>query len=155
MFKTIGNSYMIDQIYEGELLKRWTSVKEAAKSVEMSKCTLSRAARSGNVVAGCTWQYVKESEPTNEEWKHHPYLSVRVSNKGRVAVTKKYYGYLDDTGRYRVRVGKERKCYAVDRLVAETWLSVERYIVELMKPAKVRHLDGDGQNNVVENLEWY
>lgn len=54
--------------------------------------------------------------------------------------------HLNHKGYYKIRLGK--KSYFIHRLVAQT------FIPNLDNKPQVNHIDGNKQNNYVENLEW-
>lgn len=85
-----------------------------------------------------------------EIWKEISYDSrYRVSNLGRVSGIKSpiltpeitYNGYL--------RIAIQKKHYLIHRLVLETFNPVEN-----MDKLQVNHIDGNKENNCLNNLEW-
>lgn len=90
-----------------------------------------------------------------EEWKQvEGFESYYVSNMGRVynASTKRFIGNKNsDKYEYkRVKLSKEgfKKPIDVHRLVAET------FIPNPLNLRCVNHIDGNKENNAIENLEW-
>ncbi len=85
-----------------------------------------------------------------EEIKKHPAWNVEVSNRGyvirpngcKVIPTQRL-----DTGYYVVNIGQNR-IKRIHRLVAETFLPNPENLQD------VNHIDGNKQNNAVNNLEW-
>lgn len=99
-------------------------------------------------------------------YKRHPYLQVEINELGnirsidRVIKTKagnRHYNGRDlspvsqktnrSKGEYQ-KVNVEGKSYWLHRLVAETWLDNPHNL------KYVNHIDGNGLNNSVANLEW-
>ena len=96
---------------------------------------------------GYNWKYTPQPDIDNEVWLHHPTISVKVSNKGRIEnkngrrtfgskATNGYMNYMENG-----------KSIGVHRLIAMTFLS--ETISEV-----VHHKDRNRSNNLLENLEW-
>lgn len=107
----------------------------------------------------------------NEIYKKHPYLEIEVSNIGNIRTTDRIVCCKHGKRHYKSRrLAKQRqttnksktyyykvsinirpgvhKHFWAHRLVAETWIpNLDNY-------KYVNHIDGDGCNNTVENLEW-
>lgn len=80
-----------------------------------------------------------------ETWKESPiYKGYIISNLGRVAKIKNIC--KNSRGYCHTKVDKEKKL--VHRLVAETFLKKNK------NQNQVNHIDGNIENNCVENLEW-
>ena len=84
------------------------------------------------------------------EWPQDP--RILVSNKGNIVSYKRGFGYQlkvchSNSGYQRVGLGAQG-AYLVHRLVAETWLANPNHYKE------VNHINGDKDDNRVENLEW-
>lgn len=90
-----------------------------------------------------------------EEWKQWPGDSdIYVSSTGVImskkrGIWKRLKESKNNCGYSRVPVGHSNPIY-VHRLVAETFLDPPKD-----GQTQVNHLDGDKNNNNVENLEWY
>lgn len=78
-----------------------------------------------------------------------------VSNNGQIrnAITKRIYKlHLNKTGYFQVCVSlgsrKKKKIFRIHKAVAET------FIPNPDNKETVNHIDGNKQNNIMENLEW-
>ena len=88
----------------------------------------------------------------DEQWRDWPQdPRIKVSNKGNVVSCKRGVPYplkaWHDHGGYP-RVGAAYGSISVHRLVADTWIDNPNHYKE------VNHINGDKDDNSVENLEW-
>ena len=87
-----------------------------------------------------------------EQWRDWPQdPRIKVSNKGNVVSYKRGAGcplkVMHNNAGYQM-VNASRPPQYVHRLVAETWIDNPNHYRD------VNHIDGDKDNNRVENLEW-
>lgn len=133
---------------EGEMIKIWDSLKQAASELNLSANSISNACKNAGKKCGLwRWQFLEDYEgpKAGEEWRIvvAGENQITVSNLGRIRL---------DGG--QIIVGRIRGAYfhyaefAVHRLVAEAFCH--------RPPGMdiVNHKDGNSQNNAAENLEW-
>lgn len=87
-----------------------------------------------------------------EHYKEVPFATQYLcSNFGNIK-SKRYNkplkGFLSNCGYVRVQIGSPNNKHYVHRIVAET------FIEKIDGKSHVNHIDGNKQNNAVENLEW-
>lgn len=83
------------------------------------------------------------------DWPQDP--RIKVSNKGNVVSYKRGVPYplkVSHSNSGYQRVGASRSPQYVHRMVAETWIDNPNHYEE------VNHINGDKDDNRVENLEW-
>lgn len=91
-----------------------------------------------------------------EEWKDHPTFDVQCSTWGRVIRNYAPYQFLPTYGStngigskyYCVKV--RQKKHRVHRLIAQTFIHND----DPDRKIFVNHIDNNGMNNRIENLEW-
>jgi len=95
---------------------------------------------------GAIYEYFEENIE-DEEWKYHPTIDVRISNKGRIETQRgKRTGQQTRDGYLKIKI--KGKYYMTHRIIAETWVPNP-----LNKPF-VNHIDHDKSNVDIDNLEW-
>jgi|19_taG_2_1085344.scaffolds.fasta_scaffold02015_10 hypothetical protein len=132
---------------DGNFIKKWDKISDipfGGKNIS-SAC----AGRLGHAY-GFVWKYYEE-KIRNEDWKVVIIKGkkIEVSNKGRIRLVsgKVTYGYLNDNGYRMVNINK--KTFQVHRLVAKTFVpnnQVNKNVVD--------HIDGNRENNSIDNLRW-
>ena len=132
-----------------QLIKIWDSLIEAAASIQANSKTMSRVCRNNSTYCGYKWKYQDTQEVEGEEWRSVFFNSaiVQASNYGRIKSDKGRIIGSNEGGYLRVVI-KGHKAY-VHRLVCQAWKPIddpEMFIVN--------HIDNNGLNNRVENLEW-
>jgi len=155
----------IDQYtLEGEFIKRFPSMRDAAEEVNINPANISGACSSHltNKIKTCRgyiWKYAIIEKPVNplvdetEDWVElDEYPGYKISADGRVfSVQRKIIMKLQkNAGYHRVGLtvdGVEHKV-EVHRLVALAYLPNPDNL------PKVNHKDNDGYNNDMTNLEW-
>lgn len=130
-------------------------------SPEMFECKHLRGYR--NVID----QFPNKIDLDTEEWKEYPFnkqylvsnqgrikrLSHKNDNNGIIYKEKIIYGSLHEDGYIFVSLPTDKpgiyKQIPKHRIVADTWLSDSKF-----EGAVIDHIDGNKQNNSIENLEW-
>jgi len=123
--------------------KIYFSIKEAANILGCSQSTICNKCKKEEILS-----YVRDADIKDEIWKKHPIYDIKVSNMGRymTKMGNKTSGYKSSTGYCTLKVGT--KSLLVHRLVAETFLPQSNTLLQ------VNHIDLNGYNNAVTNLEW-
>ena len=154
--------YRID-INTNEILEKYSSIEEAAKSIIENTNINFNNVRSGISMAinnkqkssyGFKWKKVEYNSLENEEWRE---INIEgkntqgyfISSLGRFrnkkgVIMKNYKPHHSGYIYLRVNIDK----YALHRLVAQT------FIPNLEDKPFVNHIDGNKINNQVSNLEW-
>ena len=154
--------YRID-INTNEILEKYSSIEEAAKSIIENTNINFNNVRSGISMAinnkqqtayGYKWKKVEYNSLENEEWRE---INIEgkntqgyfISSLGRFrnkkgVIMKDYKPHHSGYIYLRVNIDK----YALHRLVAQT------FIPNLEDKPFVNHIDGNKTNNAVNNLEW-
>lgn len=103
----------------------------------------------------------------DEVWEQLPYDNeVFISNKGRIKTIDRYIDRSNNTKMFvkgkLMALGQDKDGYwrcSINIANIASWYSVHRLVAETFIPnpqnkPQVNHIDGNKQNNNVENLEW-
>jgi hypothetical protein len=138
----------------GDLLGYFESAEEVVK-IHGGKVALVRyACRNGRLYRGFLYKYY-DPDLEGEIWADHPLHNMKVSNKGRVwGIKQKTFGTLRKDG-YLSTQGPSNQNHYMHRLVKEAFDPLGKEWFEAFDvPACVDHIDGNKQNNNLENLDW-
>jgi hypothetical protein len=144
---------VIQYSLSGQPIQVWESVTQAARSVDSEVTYVSQACLDiMSSYRGYQWRYYEDmiQQPDGEEWRSIVYngRELGVSNLGRVRTSRgqiigheTHYGYMS--------IKFDGIHVSIHRLVCLAWKPIEN--AELFY---VNHIDNNGKNNRLENLEW-
>lgn len=135
-------SKKIEQIEDNKVINTYDSLTDAIEKTGITSISDYLSGKTSNA-GGYQWEYIDECDLENEEWREHS-SEIICSNKGRIKTkyNKKTYGRHDGHGYMRFNNK------GVHILIAETFIENPEN-----KPT-VDHIDGNKENNCVENLRW-
>lgn len=140
-------------IKDDKVLKVFASLSDAARHIGKRNHCVCHAAAFGHRSGGYYWKYLEEGvDLEGEEWKDHPEYPLRCSTAGRIEKDgiKSFGSRCSVKYPFRkVHMDKKFRTYrTVHDLVAET------FIPNPENKTKVKHVDGDLNNNAISNLYW-
>jgi hypothetical protein len=146
---------------DGKELGTYNSIIEASKSINLTRHAISKVLKGQNTTAGgFKWKYAdKKNEVRDvdltEFVKIKDYDTYMVSKKGEVYSSTQRKRLLipckNASGALYVTLVKDKKkknCY-IHQLVAQSFLPNPK------NRKHIKHKDGNKENNVIENLEWF
>lgn len=158
--KNVHGKYVIQYDLNMNYINTFNSANEAMRITQIPASSIIYNCNGFNDNChGFIWKYKNTIELKNEIWKDIEInnITFTVSNKGRVKSKKGIisYGSKENTGYYRVKscttnngIQKSERI-SVHILVAKAFINN----ADLTKNI-VNHIDGNKENNYVENLEW-
>jgi hypothetical protein len=158
--KNVHGKYVIQYDLNMNYINTFNSANEAMRITQIPASSIIYNCNGFNDNChGFIWKYKNTIELKNEIWKDIEInnITFTVSNKGRVKSKKGIisYGSKENTGYYRVKscttnngIQKSERI-SVHILVAKAFINN----TDLTKNI-VNHIDGNKENNYVENLEW-
>jgi hypothetical protein len=139
---------VIQYSINGQLIKIWDSLTDTGDD---HPGRISEACRTKTVYRGHHWRYYDEIVSVeNEVWKSIVCngVTVEASNLGRIRRKQGKIVGSDMPGQY-IRINLNGSIVLAHRLICMAWKPIpnpEMYVVN--------HIDNNGKNNHIENLEW-
>lgn len=156
---TNNNKKVLQYDLDGNFIKEYNSIKEIGRIFNKNPADISKICnnvKGKKTFSEYIWKFKEDEILENEIWKsinidNHIF---NVSNFGRVKSKNNIisYGSTSSNGYMRVTSQKDKvsKTMYIHRLVAATF--IENKLNN--KDQVVNHMDGNKQNNNVNNLEW-
>lgn len=142
---------VIQYSVEGNPIRVWESLTDAAYAVHGDTAGISMGCKEDSIRYGYRWRhYDNVIKPENEEWRPIVYNSttIHVSNLGRVKNTQGRIVGADTLDGYTDIKICGSKVF-VHRLVCSAWKPIDNPEMFM-----VNHIDNNGKNNRIDNLEW-
>ncbi len=150
--KPTGEAKVNQLSLNGEFIKEWPSVTNAAEVLGTSRQCIYGVCRGRyHTAANYKWEYVKIIID-GEEWKDIEYEGVKytVSNFGRIRYKDGRESFGSKRGNGYLEVQPHRgKTVGIHRLICYAFKYRADY-----KDFYVDHIDNNGENNHIDNLEW-
>lgn len=141
--------FVMQKTIDGQMVKIWTSAKEAAAKLDVPRRSIWGACKQRTVCAGFLWEYYY-GEILGEIWKNisSNNILIGISSCGRIRLPKGSITVGYDVGGYRmVKIGD--RAHPVHQLVLRAFEPRPDYL-----RMEVNHIDRNKSNNNLSNLEW-
>ena len=144
---------VIQYTTDGNPIKIWMSLTNAANAIDGNVYSISRACQGRlTFYRGYKWRYYDEIfKPSDEEWRPVVYNSVVIeaSNIGRIKTQEGRVIGSDTPNNKYIRVNIQGDAVLAHRLICMAWKPISNPDLYV-----VNHIDNNGKNNRIENLEW-
>lgn len=145
--------HKIEQHDEFGLINIWDSFKNIISIMDITYKELNNSCVKNEKACGFYWRIYIESDIEGEIWKSAPYFDEKyeVSNKGRIRnrKTQRHLSLHVKNDGYVIVSLKDKNSYIVHRMVGKLFINKNNE-----EQNEINHIDGNKQNNKVENLEW-
>lgn len=134
-----------------DLIKVWSSIKEASIYLNISKGNLSSGCKENRIRGGYRWKYYDDIQETNEIWKpvkiENKMLEVSSNGRCKLPSGMLTFGSLSSSGYMKININNSG--YLIHRIICQTFFPIDNSNLLV-----VNHKDGIKTNNFVDNLEW-
>ena len=154
-FSNISTRKPVHQMsLDGKIIAAWKSCRDAARMNKTSSAAISAAIKFKRQWKSTLWKYVDDVSIPDEQWKilNINNAQIVVSDKGRVKIDGRITtGTANGCGNRTVHL--MGRTYFVHRLILLTFRPLPPCAL-LWGKLVCHHIDGDHNNNKLENLEW-